>query len=71
MGRFVPSSSSSKELSLNRNDQKYKDVWAGVLVGGDSCSEDHGFKSLHHILDGNFHIFCCKNCIDVCLKRPK
>ena len=29
-----------------------------MVVGGDSCSEGHGFKSLHHILDGHFsHLF--------------
>ena len=30
-----------------------------VVIGGDLCSEGHGFKSQHHILDGDFsHIFC-------------
>ena len=34
----------------------------GLLVmGGDSCTEGRGFKSLHHILDGHFsHIFVVK-----------
>ena len=41
-------------------------------MGGDSCSEGHGFKSWHNILDGHFFIhICCKNCNDVCLKRTK
>ena len=39
-----------------------------VVMGGDSFSKGCGFKSRHHILDRNF---CCKNCNDVCLKRPK
>ena len=25
-----------------------------VVMGGDSCPEGHGFKSLHHILNGYF-----------------
>ena len=42
-----------------------------VVMGRDSCSEGHGFKSLHRILDGHFFTYyCCKNC-NVCLKRPK
>ena len=39
-------------------------------MGRDSCSEGHGFEFLHHILDGHFFNYC-KNCNDVCLKRPK
>ena len=45
----------------------------GLLVmGGDSCSKSCGFKSWHHILDGNdiFTLICWKNCM-VCLKRLK
>ena len=43
-----------------------------VFMGGDSCSEGHGFQSQHHILNGIFFTYiCCKNCNDVCLKRPK
>ena len=42
-----------------------------VVMGSDSHSKGHGFKSQHHILDGHFFTYyCCKNC-DVCLKRPK
>ena len=42
-----------------------------VLMGRDSRSKGHGFKSRHRILDGHFFTYiCCKNCI-VCLKRPK
>ena len=44
-----------------------------MVTGGDSCSKDCGFESLHHILDGQFFTFiCCKNC-NVCLirKNPK
>ena len=43
-----------------------------VVMGGDSRSEDRGFLSQHHILDGHeiFTVICCKNCI-VCLKIPK
>ena len=25
-----------------------------MVMGGDSCSEDYGFESLHGLLDGNF-----------------
>ena len=33
-----------------------------VVMGGDSCSEDRGFDSQHHILDGRFtHIIVAKN----------
>ena len=43
-----------------------------MVMGGDSCSKGCGFKSWHHILDGHFFTYiCCKNCNDVCLKRPK
>ena len=32
-----------------------------VVMGGDSCSEGHGFESQHHILDGYFsHLFVVK-----------
>ena len=43
-----------------------------VVMGGDSCSKGCGFESRHNILDGHFFTYnCCKNCNDVCLKRPK
>ena len=43
-----------------------------MVMGGDSCSEGRGFESQHSILDGHFLTYiCCKNCNDVCLKRPK
>ena len=43
-----------------------------VIMGGDSCSEGCGFKSLHHLLGEHFFtLICCKICNDVCLKRPK
>ena len=42
-----------------------------MVMGGDSCSEGCGFESRHHIFDGHFFTCSCKNCIDVCLKRPK
>ena len=42
-----------------------------VVMGGDSRSKGHGFKSRHRIVDGHFsHIFVVKIC-NVCLKRPK
>ena len=42
-----------------------------MVTGGDSCSEGHGFKSRHCILDGHFFTnICCKIC-NVCLIRPK
>ena len=32
-----------------------------VVMGGDSCSEGHGFESQHSILDGHFsHVFVVK-----------
>ena len=41
-------------------------------MGRDSCSKGRGFESWHCILDGHiFTYICCKNCNDVCLKRPK
>ena len=45
-----------------------------VVMGDDSWLRGCGFESRRHILDGikKFsHWFFCKNCIDVCLKRPK
>ena len=43
-----------------------------VVMGGDSYSEGCEFESRHCILDGVFFTcICCKNCNDVCLKRPK
>ena len=43
-----------------------------VVMGRDSHSEGRGFESRHRILDGHFFTYiCCKNCNDVCLKRPK
>ena len=42
-----------------------------MVMGGDSCSEGHGFESRYRILDGLFsHIFVVKIC-NVCLKIPK
>ena len=43
-----------------------------MVMRRDSRSEGRGFQSRHHILDGHFFTYvCCKNCNDVCLKRPK
>ena len=43
-----------------------------VVMGRDSCSEGCGFESQYRILDGHFFTYiCCKNCNDVCLKRPQ
>ena len=43
-----------------------------MVMGRDSHSEGRGFKFQHHILDGHFFTcICCKNCNDICLKRPK
>ena len=43
-----------------------------MVMGGDSYPECRGFESLHRIMDGHFFTYiCCKNCNDVCLKRPK
>ena len=35
-----------------------------MVLGGDSCSEGHGFESRRRILDGCniFSHICCKNC---------
>ena len=34
-----------------------------VVIGGDSCSEGHGFESQHCTLEGEFFTYiCCKNC---------
>ena len=41
-----------------------------VVMGDDSCSKGHGFKSQRRILDGHFFTdFVVKN--DVCLKRAQ
>ena len=44
-----------------------------MVIGDDSCSKGCGFESRRRILDGLtfFTLIYCKNCIDVCLKRPK
>ena len=43
-----------------------------MVMGDDSCTKGCGFVSRRCILDGNlFALICCKNCNDVCLKRPK
>ena len=44
-----------------------------VVMGDESCSKGRGLESRRRILDGLtfFTLICCKNCIDVCLKRPK
>ena len=42
-----------------------------MVMGGDSCSKGRGFKYWHHIVDGLFTNICCKNCNEVCMKRPK
>ena len=43
-----------------------------VVMGGDLCPEGFGFEAQHCILDGHFFTnICCKNCIDVCLRRRK
>ena len=43
-----------------------------MVMGRDSRSEGRRFESRHQILDGHFFTYiCCKNCNDVCLKRPK
>ena len=43
-----------------------------MVMGRDSRSKGHGFESRHRIQDGHFFAYiCCKNCNDVCLKRPK
>ena len=42
-----------------------------MVMGRDSRSKGHGFKSRHCILNGHFFTYICsKNC-NVCLKRPK
>ena len=43
-----------------------------MVMGRDSCSEGRRFESLYRILDGHFFTYIwCKNCNDVCLKRPE
>ena len=44
-----------------------------MVMGDDSCSRGRGFKSRHHILDGQdifSTLICCKNCI-VRLKKTE
>ena len=42
-----------------------------MVMGGESFSEGQGFKSKHRILYAwiFFTLVCCKNCVDVCLKK--
>ena len=40
-----------------------------MVMGDDSCLKGRGYESRHRILDG--HLNSCKNCNEVCLKRPK
>ena len=61
---------------LNNHSMPFKQKsrnWTGALVGvmgGDSCSEGRGFESQHRILDEHFFtLICCKNWMDVCLKK--
>ena len=43
-----------------------------MVMGGDSYLGHRGFESRPHILDGHLFTFiCCKNCIDVCLKKTE
>ena len=43
-----------------------------VVMEGDSWSEGREFKSHQCMLDGHlFILICCKNCIDVCVKKTK
>ena len=43
-----------------------------MVMGGDSRSEGRLFESWCHILDRHlFTLICCKNCIDVCLKKTE
>ena len=43
-----------------------------MVMGRYSRSKGRGFESRYRILDGHFFTnICCKNCDDVCLKRPK
>ena len=50
----------------------HKEYSGLVVTEGGSCSKDRGFESQHGIPHGHFFTHnCCKNCIDVYLKRPK
>ena len=43
-----------------------------VVMRRDLRSKGREFEPRHRILDGHFSTYiCCKNCIDVCLKRLK
>ena len=42
-----------------------------VVMRWDSQSEGCEFESQHHILDDIFTLICCKNYIDVCLKKTE
>ena len=42
--------------------------WSCV-IGGESCSEGHGFESQYCILDGYFFTFICSKNSIACLKR--
>ena len=59
-------------LELQQTNGKIK-CGSPVLVdlGGESCSEDCGFESQHHILDKHFFKYICYKNVNVCLKRRK
>ena len=43
-----------------------------MIMGGDSCSEGHGFESQCRILDGHFFtLICSKIVLMFVSKRPK
>ena len=63
-------SATKEEIGLKQT-QSQKSLWSSGY-GRRLILRGHGFKSRLHILDGYFFtLICCKNCIDVCSKRPK
>ena len=40
-----------------------------VVMGGDSCSKGHEFKSQYRILDGHFFTFICRKNCNVCNEK--
>ena len=58
MGTLTTSTSLTRSFSVCFTKNKSTGGSPGqVVMGGDSCSEGHGFESHHHTLDGIFHIY--------------
>ena len=68
MDVLLPTNFTSK-VGTQRPNIIGRDPWSSECG---PCSEGRGFESQHRILDGYFFtLISCKNCNEICLKRPK